>query len=215
LSYCRIRKVGNNDYERTERQRKVIGLLIDKARKTSIIKIPELFTTLLPYIKTNIPTSKLMNLGYTVFKFGSTKVESLRIPADGMYDSMVIDGADVLVPNIERSVLLLDKFIFSTGSVDESNMPAYMVNNYHLKDIAIDKRGKKKNYVKIITPTPTPIPTPTPTEAVTPGSGDNSNGGDQGDGTIDEGGTGDPNGGTPTPTPTDSLTPTPEPTTTP
>jgi LCP family protein required for cell wall assembly len=218
LSYCRIRKVGNNDYGRTERQRRVLGLLIDKARKTSVLKLPELITTLLPYIKTDMPTSKLMSLGYTVYKFGGTKVESLRIPGDGMFDSMVIDGADVLVPNIERNVNLLDKFIFSSGSVDETNMPAYMVNNFHSKDIALDKRGKKKNYVKIITPTPTPTPTPTEVIPPTDGNGQNGTGDNSGTGGDDQGnGTGGDNGSsggnvTPTPSPTDVPTPTVEPT---
>jgi polyisoprenyl-teichoic acid--peptidoglycan teichoic acid transferase len=152
LSYSRIRKVGNGDYERTERQRKVLSLLVDKARETSIIKLPQLFSAVMPYLKTNIPTTKLMNLGYTAYKFGNTPIESLRIPADGMFDDMKINGASVLVPNIERNVLLLEKFMYSSGGAVTTNLPVYMENNFHADDKAIDKRGVKRKTVEIIIP---------------------------------------------------------------
>lgn len=152
LSYCRIRKVGNNDFERTERQRRVLGELINKAKKTSIIKLPELFTTILPYVKTNIPTNKLMNIGYTVFKFGGTTVDSLRIPGDGMFEGMKIYGMSVLVPDLEKNMDYLNKFIFSTGGSLTSNIPAYMANNFHSDDKAVDKRGKVRTVPKIVIP---------------------------------------------------------------
>jgi LCP family protein required for cell wall assembly len=153
LSYSRIRKVGNNDYERTERQRKVLSLLIEKARKTSFLRLPELFSAIIPYVKTNIPATKLMNLGYTAYKFGNTPVESLRIPADGMFEDMKINGASVLVPDLERNTALLDRFMFSTGGIVANNLPVYMENNFHADDKPIDKRGVlKKPKVKIVIP---------------------------------------------------------------
>lgn len=152
LSYSRIRKVGNGDYERTERQRRVISLLVDKARETSLVKIPQLFSAVVPYIKTNMPTTKLMNLGLTAYKFGNTPVESLRIPADGMFEDMRIQGASVLVPNVEKNIILLEKFMYSSGGVVSTNLPVYMENNFHANDTSIDKRGVKRDIVKIVIP---------------------------------------------------------------
>jgi polyisoprenyl-teichoic acid--peptidoglycan teichoic acid transferase len=152
LSYCRIRKVGNNDYERTERQRKVLSLLVSKAKKTSVFKLPQLFTTILPFIKTNIPTTKVANLGYTVYKFGTISVNTARIPADKMFQGMKIHGADVLVPDMDKTVAYIDNFLNSNGSIGNYNMPAYMANNYHIDDVAIDKRKQKINAVKIVIP---------------------------------------------------------------
>lgn len=152
LSYCRIRKVGNNDYERTERQRRVISLLIAKARKLSIFKWPQFMSSALPYVKTNMSTSKIFNLGYTVMKFGTLAVDTARIPGDNMFQGMKINGADVLVPDMDKNVAYLDNFLSSNGSVGESNLPAYMANNFHINDIAIDKRNIKRNTVKIIIP---------------------------------------------------------------
>lgn len=158
LSYCRIRKVGNNDFERTERQRKVLGELVNKAKKTNIIKLSDLFTTILPYVKTNIPTNKLMNIGYTVFKFGGTGIDSLRIPGDGMFEGADVYGMSVLVPDLEKNMNLLNKFVFSNGGSLASNMPAYMANNYHAEDKPVDHRGKVRSVPKIVIPKPDPVP---------------------------------------------------------
>lgn len=152
LSYCRIRKVGNNDYERTERQRKVLSLLIAKAKKMSVFKLPQLFATLLPYVKTNVPTTKLANLGFTVFRFGSTTIDSARIPADNMFKGMKINGADVLVADMDKNVEYLDSFLTGKGSIGASNVPEYMANNFHMNDKPIDKRGTARKTVKIILP---------------------------------------------------------------
>ena len=43
LGYARMRKVGNGDAERTERQRRIITLLIDKLRDQNILEILSLF----------------------------------------------------------------------------------------------------------------------------------------------------------------------------
>lgn len=152
LSYCRIRKVGNNDYERTERQRKVLSLIIEKVKKLSIFKYPSLFASILPDIKTNIPTGKLANLGFTVMKFGSANVQSARIPADNMFQNMKVGGADVLVADMDKTVAYLDNFLSATSSSGVSNLPSYMANNYHANDIAIDKRSTKYKSVKINMP---------------------------------------------------------------
>lgn len=152
LSYCRIRKVGNNDYERTERQRRVLSLLIKKTKGTSVFKFPQLVASLLPYIKTNIPTNKIASLGFTVLKFGGTSVDTARVPADTMFQGMKINGSDVLVPDMEKNVAYLDNFLSANGSIGVSNMPSYMANNFHMNDDPIDKRGIKRKTVQIIIP---------------------------------------------------------------
>lgn len=159
LSYCRIRMVGNSDYERTERQRRVLSLLIEKMRKTNFVKLTEAMNSILPYVKTNIPTSKLMSLAYTAYKYSTSPVESMRIPVDGAFKGMNIYGADVLVPDVEKNVAALEHFIFSSGSGLASDVPAYMANNFHSKDVAIDKRGQKKSTVNIVIP-PDAVRTP-------------------------------------------------------
>jgi LCP family protein required for cell wall assembly len=138
LSYCRIRKAGNNDYERTERQRRVLTLLIQKARKESIFSLPGLLSAILPYIKTNIPSSKLLAFGISAYKFGSTPVSTIRIPADKMYSNQTIGGQDVIVPDFQKNTDLLSQFIASnnstqnksnTNEIKNNNNPDAVINN--------------------------------------------------------------------------------------
>ena len=171
LSYCRIRKVGNNDYERTERQRRVLSLLIQKARSTSMTKLPELFKTLIPYIKTNVPTTKLMNVAYTAYRFGDTDIDNLRIPASGLFKETYVHEMAVLIPQVEKNALLLQDFMYSRKADAGSSVPEYMANNFHKNDQAIDRRGSYA-YPEVSVPTSTPTPKVTvtlkPTNETTP-----------------------------------------------
>lgn len=169
LSYCRIRKVGNSDYERTERQRKVLSLLIKKARSTSVTKLPQLFNTLLPYVKTNIPTTKLMNIGYTAYKFGDTDIGTLRIPASGLFSESSVYEMSVLIPKVEKNALLLQDFIYSNTKSSDSTVPEYLVNNFHRKDEAVDRR-ESYSYPEVTVPVSTPKPTVTVTKEPTGGT---------------------------------------------
>ncbi|HBM76384.1 MAG TPA: transcriptional regulator, partial [Clostridiaceae bacterium] len=46
LSFARIRKVGNGDFERTERQRIVLKALMEKGKQIDIVKATKLIPTL-------------------------------------------------------------------------------------------------------------------------------------------------------------------------
>lgn len=204
LSYCRIRYVGNSDYERTERQRKVLSLLIQKARGTNVTKLPELFKTLIPYIKTNIPTTKLMNIGYTAYKFGDTEIGTLRIPAAGLFKEATVYDMAVLIPQVEKNALVLQDFIYSNTGSSDSIVPEYLANNFHRNDEVVDRRGSYV-YPEVTVPTSTSKPPVTvtkepagrPTTAPTPPS------------------EATPSVTSPTVTPTPTATPTPTPTETP
>lgn len=180
LSYSRIRKVGNGDFERAERQRRVLTILINKARRVSILKMPDLASTIFNYIKTNIPTGKLMNLAFTVYRFGNTPVETIRVPADGMFENMRVKGMAVLVPDLEKNVIYFEKFLSSQG-IAFSNLPSYMANNFHFNDKPIDNRGKVRNIIKIVIPKEDLTPTINEKETeleesiINPGSNNNLN----------------------------------------
>lgn len=114
LAYARIRHVGNNDFERTERQRTVLTALFDKAKSQGISKVAALAAVVLPYIETNISKSEMMDFGVKVMGFGKTNLQQLRIPADGTYKSKTINGMQVLVPDLQKNTDLLHSFIFGS-----------------------------------------------------------------------------------------------------
>ena len=112
VSYARIRHTGNGDFERTERQRTVLTALFGKAKSQGISKVATLAAAVLPYVETNISKSEMLNFGIKVMSFGKTNLQQFRLPADGTYKSKMIDGMAVLVPDIQKNMDLLHKFLF-------------------------------------------------------------------------------------------------------
>ena len=61
LAYSRIRKI-DTDYKRTERMRDVLTAVFDKVKKMNIGEINNLMDTVLPHVRTNIPSSDIVAL---------------------------------------------------------------------------------------------------------------------------------------------------------
>jgi LCP family protein required for cell wall assembly len=112
VAYCRIRYVGNADYERTERQRRVLNELLRKVKQGGIIKLPKTISTLLPYVKTSLSVGEVLKLGLKAVGFKTDNIEQYRLPVDGTYKSQYISEMAVLVPNIEENRKKLYEFIY-------------------------------------------------------------------------------------------------------
>lgn len=109
VAYSRIRKVGNSDYQRTQRQREVLTKMFNKVKKLSIDDIDRLANELLPEITHNIPESEfwgLLGKAPAVLKYELVKD---RIPYDGMYSSK----GEYLVPDWEETVEKLKRSLYT------------------------------------------------------------------------------------------------------
>lgn len=113
LAYSRIRHVGHADYERTERQRRVLNIIFKKIKSQGLFKIPETIMAVLPYVETSLSSAKILNLALAALKFRTENIEQYRIPVDGHYRSQKIRGMDVLVPDMEENKKLLHAFIYN------------------------------------------------------------------------------------------------------
>ncbi|HBM81841.1 MAG TPA: hypothetical protein DD426_13585 [Clostridiaceae bacterium] len=147
LSYSRIRKVGNGDYERTERQRLVLKCLMDKAKTVNALRIPDLLTTLVSYVQTNVPLQNIVSLGLSAYKFNNA-VQTLRVPVDGYFNSQRVniggDMADVLVPDVKANGQFIKEFIYNVKIADSKDVPMYMQNNFHEDDSIAQEYSKPK-----------------------------------------------------------------------
>lgn len=112
LAYCRIRHVGRDDFERTERQRKVLQELYTAGKSMSIDKILGFADILLPSVKTSLSKKEIIDLIVTVMGLDISELEQFRLPVDGLYVDKKIRGQDVLVPDLEKNVQLLHEFIY-------------------------------------------------------------------------------------------------------
>ena len=111
VAYSRIRYVGNGDFERTERQRRVLAALFDKVKNMSVLKVPDLVADIFPYTETNIPISEIVSMGTTVLGLEDKEIYQFRIPADGAFEGKRINGMDVLALDMEKNIQLLHDFL--------------------------------------------------------------------------------------------------------
>lgn len=113
LWYCRIRYL-DSDFMRTQRQRKVISAIIEKAKSTPIPTLIEMVQEILPDVETDLTQSELMKLASgAALSYIRYDVEQMRIPVDGTWKSKTIKGQDVLSLNIEKNQQLLHDFLYT------------------------------------------------------------------------------------------------------
>ena len=151
LSFARIRKVGNGDFERTERQRIVLKALMEKGKQIDIVKATKLIPTLASYVQTNVPASKLLSLGVTAYKFNNG-MQSMRIPVEGYYGGQNVNGAAVLVPDIKANAQFVKEFIYNIKIAQVKDVPSYMQNNFHMDDTVKESSKPKPDIPDYSTP---------------------------------------------------------------
>jgi len=115
LAYCRDRfSDGTSDFGRTERQRKVLMAMLESTKKLSPLEMNNLLQEILKMniLTTDMTDNQLITFTKTILpKLSGLKVESLRIPADGLYYDDTRDGMSVLIPDLEKNKELLTEKI--------------------------------------------------------------------------------------------------------
>src|SRR5699024_5526183 len=113
LAYSRIRKTGNGDYERTERQRVVMEEMLNKAMSLNVTKYPGLLNETLPYVDTSLSKMEILTLGTNVVTSNIRDIEQYRIPVDEHVEHQMINGIFYMIPrDVDDNIALLKKFIY-------------------------------------------------------------------------------------------------------
>lgn len=114
LTYCRCRAVGNSDFGRTERQRKTLLVLAEKAKQMSIGDINGIATTLLPKMTTNLSQGYCLSLLFkAVTDYKNYEIQTLRIPADGTLEGVYVEGMAVLSVDFEKNIDLFFSKVYN------------------------------------------------------------------------------------------------------
>ncbi len=109
VAYTRIRYVGNADFQRTERQREVMGKLMNKALDTSFVRYPSVVNKLLPMVETSLSNSEILRIAFRMLIFGKPTFEQGRFPIDGTYTT---NENYAMVYNMEKAADKLHSFIY-------------------------------------------------------------------------------------------------------
>ncbi len=112
LWYCRIRYV-DNDFKRTERQRKVISAVIKKATKTNLFTLIDICKKILPNISTDITQEELMILAVNAaLRYLRYDIVQQQIPADGEWSDRWVGSQQVVALDLEANQKILKKFLY-------------------------------------------------------------------------------------------------------
>ncbi len=125
LAYARIRKVGRDDYERSERQQRIFTALYEKAKSIPYSEYLKFINMAPELIETNISTSKVISIAKNIIFNRINTIEQMRFPLDEHCRGELIDNIWYLTFNKDKTKNLIQEYIFEDihpyGSSEKSN----------------------------------------------------------------------------------------------
>lgn len=112
VAYARIRYVGNNDFERTDRQRTVLTQLLQKIQEGGIANFSKSLSQILPYTETSMSSMDITSLGMKVLTSGTKTMDQVRFPVNGYWSNYVYNGIDYLKIDLNATADQLFEFIY-------------------------------------------------------------------------------------------------------
>jgi polyisoprenyl-teichoic acid--peptidoglycan teichoic acid transferase len=200
LSYARIRYVGNGNFERGERQTKVLYQIASKLKQVNPLKYVGVANTLAEQVKTNIDIPEALNLAYTIYKLPDLNFEQLQIPQADLIarDNLYKDKGWCLLIDFDQNIKVLHDFIFNNKLPNPDEFDLLAVQNVAARYNAEEARY---NSIYNIKPEDFNDKNTDKIPESTPGNNkENNNGGETPGGGTPGGGTpggGTPGGGTP------------------
>ena len=86
LCHARNRKIGNADWSRTERQRKVMYAMFNKAKQLKDVPaLTSLVNRMIGYVETNLSAAQIVSLGISVIFGGSVEPMNRSMPFEGTW----------------------------------------------------------------------------------------------------------------------------------
>ena len=145
-SYCRIRYTASLDMGRTERQRRVIQMIVDKAKKAGLSTIFDIMDQVFPMVKTSVSKTEILKMipamiGYSID-------ETTGFPND--YKFAQIKGSVIVPTTLESNVLKIHQFLYG----DASYTPTQDVLNRSAQITNIAGGGDVQDTAPAVTDTP-------------------------------------------------------------
>lgn len=114
VAYCRIRYTTGDDFRRTERQRDVLQLVIEKIESKGSSGIMNIVNTLLPYVETSMTDSEIVKLVSSVISSRLyNNIEQERFPVDGYCWGKTLKGVWYLDTDLKTTAAQMQDYIFN------------------------------------------------------------------------------------------------------
>ncbi|MDE6982415.1 MAG: LCP family protein, partial [Lachnospiraceae bacterium] len=129
LAYCRIRYTAGDDFKRTERQREVLGKMIDKAKGSSISTVSSLIDTMFGEISTSFTSKEMLSLASNVMDYELAGNHGW--PFELCTGNFGSKGSIVVPTDLETNVVELHQYLFqeeNNVSNTVKGLSEYIVN---------------------------------------------------------------------------------------
>ena len=134
-AWARIRYVGNQDFERTQRQRVVISAMIEEAKKSDINTIVNIINDVFPMVATNMDKKDIISLAKDTFDYSLG--ENTGFPLSNETANLGAEKGDVVIPaNLISNVKHLHEFLYPE---DEAYEPSADVKR--ISDLITNETG--------------------------------------------------------------------------
>lgn len=145
-SYCRTRYTASLDMGRTERQRRVIQMIVDKAKKAGLSTIFDIMDQVFPMVKTSVSKTEILKLipamiGYCID-------ETTGFPQD--YKFATVKGSVIVPTTLDSNVLKLHQFLYGNTNYT----PTQDVLNKSAQIAAIVGGGQVQDTAPAVTDAP-------------------------------------------------------------
>lgn len=116
-AYCQIRKT-DNDFKRTERQREVIMLLMQKALNSDLERIMDLADQILPLVKTDLTNSDIFTYAAKALPMLQNPITQRMLPIENeagkSYTGRIyVNGREMYKVDFETNIKALHEFMLS------------------------------------------------------------------------------------------------------
>lgn len=112
LGYSRNRSIGNSDFDRTARQRKVLEEIFKSVKDMDLLELDGLVNLILPKVTTNLTKGELFSLILGLPSYTNYDLQQLRIPIDGSFTNMRVRGMAVLNIDFEENIKEIQRRIY-------------------------------------------------------------------------------------------------------
>lgn len=120
VGYCRNRYAVNNDYGRAENQRKVVKLIVEKAKKANPAQLNKIADDVFPKIATSLSLAQCIDMATDVSKYNMA--ESSGFPFALKTKTVSKKTGSVVVPcTLTTNVVQLHKFLYDQDDYDPTD----------------------------------------------------------------------------------------------
>ncbi len=116
LAYCRVRYVGNGDFDRTQRQRTVFEQVINKALALNPVAQYSLLQRVMPYVQTSLSFNEILKYAGNAMLMRDHTILQQQVPDAQYVETGDLGGTSYVFPiTLVDNIKVLYQFIYETA----------------------------------------------------------------------------------------------------